>query len=124
MLLYAEAEGEILLAAGAIESPKLLLLSGVGPAEELTRLGIRVRAPLAEVGRNLQAHPRVALPFQCHAPVSLVTAFAPDALKEFQVSGWGSWSSTGFEAAAFVSSEARTPADAEGQVDLQIIDPI
>jgi choline dehydrogenase len=49
-------DGEVLLAAGALGSPKLLMLSGVGPAAHLRRFGIPVRADLAGVGQNLQDH--------------------------------------------------------------------
>jgi len=51
------AAREVLLAAGAFGSPKLLMVSGVGAAEELRRHGITVVADRAEVGRNLQEHP-------------------------------------------------------------------
>jgi choline dehydrogenase len=50
------AEGEVVLAAGTIESPKLLLLSGIGPAGELARLGIDVAVDLPGVGENLHDH--------------------------------------------------------------------
>ena len=50
------AEREVILSAGAIQSPQLLQLSGIGPAEELTRLGLPVRVDAPEVGRNLQDH--------------------------------------------------------------------
>jgi choline dehydrogenase len=50
---------EIILSAGAIGSPHILLLSGVGPAEQLTRLGIPVVADLPGVGKNLRDHPLV-----------------------------------------------------------------
>ena len=53
------AQKEVILSAGAINSPQLLLLSGVGPAEQLQRLGIRVVADLPGVGENLQDHPGV-----------------------------------------------------------------
>jgi choline dehydrogenase len=53
------AQKEIILSAGAINSPQLLLLSGVGPAEHLHQLGIRVVADVAGVGENLQDHPAV-----------------------------------------------------------------
>jgi choline dehydrogenase-like flavoprotein len=52
----ARAEAEVLLTAGAIGSPKLLLLSGIGPADELRALGIEVVHDLPGVGRNLQDH--------------------------------------------------------------------
>jgi choline dehydrogenase len=50
------AEREVLLAAGAVASPQLLMLSGIGDANDLGRLGIPVLADRVEVGRNLQDH--------------------------------------------------------------------
>src|SRR5262249_55714146 len=47
---------EVLLSAGAIESPKLLMLSGIGPAEQLRRHGIDVLVDSPGVGANLQEH--------------------------------------------------------------------
>lgn len=55
----AQAAREVIMAAGAIGSPQLLLLSGIGPAAELRRLGIEVTADLPGVGANLQDHPLV-----------------------------------------------------------------
>jgi choline dehydrogenase len=49
-------DGEVVLAAGAIGSPALLLRSGIGPADDLRALGLDVIADRAEVGRNLQDH--------------------------------------------------------------------
>jgi choline dehydrogenase-like flavoprotein len=67
--------GEVILCAGAIHSPALLLRAGIGPAEELKRIGI---APLVDrrgVGRNLQNHPylhfAVTLPPRSRLPASL-----------------------------------------------------
>lgn len=51
-----KCEREVLVTAGAIGSPKLLLLSGIGPAEELRELGIDVVADIAGVGKNLHDH--------------------------------------------------------------------
>ncbi len=56
VLRQARATREILLAAGSIGSPQLLLLSGIGPADELDALDIPVHADLREVGGNLQDH--------------------------------------------------------------------
>ncbi len=53
------AEREVVLAAGAIGTPQLLLLSGLGPAEDLAALGLAVRADLPGVGGNLHDHLRV-----------------------------------------------------------------
>lgn len=56
------AEGEeIILSAGAIASPQLLMLSGVGPAAQLRRLGIEVVRDLSGVGQNLRDHPNAAV---------------------------------------------------------------
>jgi choline dehydrogenase len=52
----AVADREVIVCAGAIGSPRLLLLSGIGPADELTRLGVPVACDLPGVGRNLQDH--------------------------------------------------------------------
>lgn len=51
------ARQSIVLAAGAIDTPRLLMLSGIGDPLELKRLGIAVACPLPGVGRNLQDHP-------------------------------------------------------------------
>jgi choline dehydrogenase-like flavoprotein len=55
-LFEARASGEVILSAGAVASPLLLQLSGVGPAEWLTELGIPVLHDKPGVGRNLQDH--------------------------------------------------------------------
>jgi choline dehydrogenase len=54
---------EVVISAGVANSPKLLMLSGVGPAKELRRHGITVVADVPEVGRNLQNHPGVDVQF-------------------------------------------------------------
>ena len=54
------ADKEVILSAGAINSPKLLMLSGVGDAKALRSLGIEVVADVPGVGQNLQDHPRVS----------------------------------------------------------------
>jgi choline dehydrogenase len=67
--------GEVVLAAGAIGSPAILLRSGVGPADDLRALGIEVVADLPGVGQNLADHPMVALSLQltpeAQAPTSV-----------------------------------------------------
>jgi choline dehydrogenase len=58
-IVETRATGAVVLAAGAFDTPRLLMLSGVGAAGELRRLGIPVVADLPGVGRNLQDHPLV-----------------------------------------------------------------
>jgi choline dehydrogenase len=55
------ASTEIILAAGTVNSPQLLMLSGVGPADMLRRHGIQIVADLPGVGANLQDHPTVSV---------------------------------------------------------------
>jgi choline dehydrogenase-like flavoprotein len=59
----AFASREIVLTAGAYATPKLLMLSGIGPAEHLTHHGIKILADLPGVGRNLQDHNIAVLSF-------------------------------------------------------------
>ena len=70
-LVEALAEREVVLAAGAIGSPKLLMLSGIGPAAELHALGIPVLQELPGVGQNLHDHARVDLYYELNGPHSL-----------------------------------------------------
>lgn len=66
----ARAAREILLAAGAVASPQLLLLSGVGPAEDLRTHGIPITADIPEVGRNLQDHLDFCTLTKCTRPIT------------------------------------------------------
>jgi choline dehydrogenase len=63
-LLVARAARDVILAGGAFNSPQLLLVSGIGPPQELERHGIRVQHALPGVGRNLQDHPLVPAGFE------------------------------------------------------------
>ncbi|MGA8209648.1 MAG: choline dehydrogenase [Nocardioidaceae bacterium] len=63
--------GEVILCGGAINSPQLLLLSGIGPREDLERLGIDVVADLPGVGSNLQDHLEVYIQYASKQPVSI-----------------------------------------------------
>ncbi|MFI6061133.1 GMC family oxidoreductase [Streptomyces sp. NPDC051286] len=65
----AEASHETLLCAGAIGSPQLLMLSGIGPADELRTLSIETRADLPAVGKNLQDHPLAAVVYTAAKPL-------------------------------------------------------
>lgn len=65
----AHAAEEVILAAGAIGSPQLLMLSGIGPADHLQAMSIEVKADLPGVGANLQDHPIVLTSHASRAPL-------------------------------------------------------
>src|SRR5262249_29894954 len=62
------AEREVILSAGAINSPQILMLSGVGPQQELASIGMPVRVPLPGVGQNLQDHAAALLLYERTSP--------------------------------------------------------
>jgi 4-pyridoxate dehydrogenase len=64
------AEREVILAGGAINSPQLLMLSGIGDPEHLAKHGIATRVPLKGVGRNLYDHTSAAIVFKRKGPSS------------------------------------------------------
>lgn len=68
--LVARAKREIILCAGAFESPKLLMLSGIGSKEELARHNIEVKKELQGVGKNLQDHLFFPVSSLCNQPIS------------------------------------------------------
>ena len=61
----ARARTEVILSAGAFQSPQILMLSGIGPAEELRRHGIDVLQDLPGVGQNLHDHLEVHVKYRC-----------------------------------------------------------
>jgi choline dehydrogenase len=106
----ARAEREVILAGGAINTPQLLQLSGVGPADHLGAVGIKVRHDLPGVGANLNDHPDIVIQHRCTQPVSLyANACGPRkylaGLQWFLTKG-GPAASNHFEAGAFIRSRA------------------
>jgi choline dehydrogenase len=67
----AVSAARVILCGGAINSPQLLMLSGIGPAEHLRAQGIEVRNDSANVGGNLQDHLDLLLQWKCTQPISL-----------------------------------------------------
>jgi choline dehydrogenase len=72
--LEARAERAVLVCGGAINSPQLLQLSGIGPAAELGRAGIAVRHERPAVGSHLNDHPDIVIQHRCKEPVSIYSA--------------------------------------------------
>ncbi|HLM49527.1 MAG TPA: GMC family oxidoreductase N-terminal domain-containing protein [Solirubrobacteraceae bacterium] len=105
----ARAEREVVLTAGAFGSPQLLQLSGIGPADELTALGLSVAVDAPEVGRNLQDHPFLVCVWEVtHG--SLADAEHPKHLAEWLLRRSGPLTSSVAEAFAFVRSRPGLPA--------------
>ena len=87
-----ECQREVLLAAGTIGSPQLLLLSGIGPPADLAASGIPLLHALPGVGRNLQDHQSLAVMFSANKPVTFEAQLRAD---RFAFSGPASQHSTG-----------------------------
>ncbi len=104
------AEREVLLAAGAIGSPHLLLLSGIGPSHELQAAGVQTHHELAGVGRNLQDHPFVTMIWEVSDTNTLYGADKPKALAEWLLRKSGKLSSTVAEVVAFTRTRGGLPA--------------
>jgi choline dehydrogenase-like flavoprotein len=104
------AEREVLLSAGAIGSPQLLMLSGIGPAEHLRSVGVDVVVDAPAVGGNLQDHPYVVCVWEATEPESLFGADRPRPLLEWILRRSGPLTSTVAEAFAFVRSRPGLPA--------------
>jgi choline dehydrogenase len=104
------ARAEIILAAGAINSPKILMTSGIGPAKHLVENGIPVVADRPGVGQNLQDHLEMYIQFAAKQPVSLAPYWSlwGKALvgAQWVLSRTGLGASNQFEACGFIRSRA------------------
>ncbi len=106
--------GEVILAAGAIQSPQLLMLSGIGDGAELQRHGIACVQHLPGVGQNLQDHLDVTVTHRCLKPISGGLTLRTwlrgplDAL-EYALKGTGTLASNGAEGAGFIKSSPEEP---------------
>lgn len=102
----AKADREIIVCAGTVNSPQLLLLSGIGPGEEIAGTGIKPVHELPGVGKNMQDHVDCVLSWECRKPVTLYTDLRADKLALSLVQGmlFGSGTITTFpyEAGAFI----------------------
>ena len=104
-----DANGAIVLAAGALHSPVLLMRSGIGPADALRQHGIAPLVDLPGVGANLQNHVDIAPRYACLAPVTLHDLLRAERILPAMAQAWalGTGPATRFpgEAAAFIRSD-------------------
>jgi choline dehydrogenase len=106
----AAAAREVLLCAGAIGSPHLLLLSGIGPADELRETGVPARHDLPGVGANLQDHPFVTIIWEVSDRNTMYRADRPKQLAEWLLRRSGKLTSTVAEVVAFTRTRGGLPA--------------
>ena len=93
---------EVILSSGAINSPQILLLSGIGDAESLKSLGIAVNHHLPGVGKNLQDHLHVPIIYQTTQPISLLNAKSKLSFLQYLLFKQGGLTSNIAEAGAFL----------------------
>jgi choline dehydrogenase len=109
-LHQVRAEREVILCGGAINSPQLLMLSGIGQADELRALDIPVVADLPGVGQNLQDHLELYVQQECTQPITLFDAMKPHNMVRIGIQWFlfksGLCSSAHLEAGAFIRSRA------------------
>ncbi|HET8727773.1 MAG TPA: choline dehydrogenase [Alphaproteobacteria bacterium] len=107
------AEREVISCAGAINSPQILLLSGIGPADELRELGIPVQADLPGVGRNLQDHLELYIQHESTKPITLYSALHPIKKARIGIEWYlfktGLGATNHFEAGGFIRSRPGVP---------------
>jgi choline dehydrogenase len=106
----ARAEREVILAAGAIGSPQLLQLSGIGAPDDLTAVGVPVRHALPGVGANLQDHPFLSNIYEVSDTNTLYGADKPKHMAEWLLRRTGPLSSSVAEVVAFVRTRPGLPA--------------
>ena len=70
-------DGEVILSAGAVNSPQLLMLSGIGSSKDLYEHDIAIKQNLAGVGQNLQDHLETYVQYECKEPVTLYNEYNP-----------------------------------------------
>jgi choline dehydrogenase len=103
----ARAEAEVILAAGAIGTPHLLLLSGIGPADELRRHGIYALADVPAVGANLIDHPAVPVVWSTPGVKGLWESTGNRDFLRWQLTHKGPLTSNIAEAGGFARSDPR-----------------
>jgi choline dehydrogenase len=106
----ARAEAEVILAAGAIGSPQLLMLSGIGPADHLAEHGIGVVADSPGVGANLSDHPMVTAMWHTPKATGLWEKAGPKNLARWRMMHSGPLTTNVAEAGGFSRTDPSLPA--------------
>lgn len=118
---HALAAREVILAGGAVNTPQLLMLSGIGPAEHLAEHGIPLVVDSPDVGANLQDHLVAGLAPEA-VPGTLFTAESPGQLVRYLGARKGMLTSNVGEACGFLRTEVADRAGmAEGLPDIELI---
>lgn len=109
VLHNVRCDGEVILAAGALITPKLLMLSGIGPADHLAEVGIDCIHDMQGVGGNLVDHPEVPITARVNGPYGYYKQGEGWRMIrngiQFKLFGTGPITSAGVEAGAFVNPE-------------------
>lgn len=100
-----QAKQEVILSGGAINSPQLLMLSGIGPANHLETLNIPVVINLPGVGQNLQDHIASPVIYQCTHPQRLLPANTPSNWLKYALWRRGTLTSNLAEAGGFIKTD-------------------
>jgi len=118
------AEREVILCGGAYNSPQLLMLSGVGPAEHLMMREIEVLLDQPAVGENLSDHAAAFAVWTTPEEQSLLLALQPETLAQYEATQTGPFASNFAEAGGFtrVGADAPAPDIQFHFVPLQIVD--
>ncbi|GIH08443.1 putative GMC-type oxidoreductase [Rhizocola hellebori] len=96
---------EVILSAGAVNSPQLLMLSGIGEGEQLSALGITPRHEVPAVGLHLQDHLASGIGVHCPVPITMVAAESPRQVLRYLLARKGMLSSNVAEGIAFIRSD-------------------
>jgi choline dehydrogenase len=99
------AQREVILAAGAVNSPQILMMSGIGPGESLTEMAIPVHVNLPGVGQNLQDHLIAGVSYHATQPLSLADAEKPGNLIKYLMGRVGPLTSNVAEGGAFIRTQ-------------------
>ncbi|HKX31073.1 MAG TPA: choline dehydrogenase [Blastocatellia bacterium] len=100
------ASREVILSGGAVNSPQLLMLSGIGPADQLRALDLPVVAELPGVGQNLQDHQLIGVEYELRRPIGLHRADTPRNLANYLIFKKGPLTSCVAEAGGFIKTRS------------------